>query len=103
MDTACHRALEMRGCLKKCTFIGRIVGLVSLSFDGKFSIPKKERADRKKKNKYENFNNQEQVNIVMSCDKNQFEGLVAIVNSILIHTKQKNRRRPFHHLFFSFF
>ena len=36
-------------------------------------------------------NSQEQINIVMSCDKNQFEGLVAIVNSILIHTKQKNR------------
>ena len=49
-----------------------------------------------KKNKRENFNNQEQINIVMSCDKNQFEGLVAIVNSILIHTKQKNR------LFFNF-
>ena len=49
-----------------------------------------------KKNRRENFNNQEQVNIVMSCDKNQFEGLVAIVNSILIHTKQKNR------LFFNF-
>ena len=45
----------------------------------------------KKKNRRENFNNQEQVNIVMSCDKNQFEGLVAIVNSILIPTKQKNR------------
>ena len=49
-----------------------------------------------KKNRKENFNNQEQINIVMSCDKNQFEGLVAIVNSILIHTKQKNR------LFFNF-
>ena len=49
-----------------------------------------------KKKRRENFYNQEQVNIVMSCDKNQFEGLVAIVNSILIHTKQKNR------LFFNF-
>ena len=50
----------------------------------------------KKKNKYENFNNQEQINIVISCDKNQFEGIIALVNSILIHTKQKNR------LFFNF-
>jgi lipopolysaccharide biosynthesis glycosyltransferase len=49
-----------------------------------------------KNQKIENFNNQEQVNIVMSCDKNQFDGLVAIVNSILIHTNQKNR------LFFNF-
>ena len=48
------------------------------------------------KKKGEKIYNQEQVNIVMSCDKNQFEGLVAIVNSILIHTKQKNR------LFFNF-
>jgi lipopolysaccharide biosynthesis glycosyltransferase len=49
-----------------------------------------------KKKRRENFNNQEQINIVLSCDKNQFVGLVAILNSILIHTKQKNR------LFFNF-
>lgn len=49
-----------------------------------------------KKNNKEKFYNQEQINIVMSCDKNQFEGLIAIVNSILIHTKQKNR------IFFNF-
>ena len=45
----------------------------------------------KKKNSKESFYNQEKINIIMSCDKNQFEGLIAIVNSILIHTKQKNR------------
>ena len=49
----------------------------------------------KKKSK-KSFYNQEKINIVMSCDKNQFEGLVTIVNSILIHTKQKDR------LFFNF-
>lgn len=46
--------------------------------------------------KIEYFNNQEQINIVMSCDKNQFIGLIAIVNSIIQHTKEENK------LFFNF-
>ena len=51
---------------------------------------------KKNKNSKESFYNQEKINIVMSCDEKQFVGLVAIVNSILIHTKQKDR------LFFNF-
>tara|TARA_Y100000590_G_scaffold14063_2_gene16883 strand:- start:4265 stop:5167 length:903 start_codon:yes stop_codon:yes gene_type:complete len=46
--------------------------------------------------KSSSFTNNEKINIVMSCDKNQFTGLLAIVNSILIHTKQKHR------IFFNF-
>ena len=48
------------------------------------------------KSRIENFSNEEKINIVMSCDKNQFIGLIAIVNSILKHTNEENK------LFFNF-
>ena len=48
------------------------------------------------KSRIENFSNEEKINIVMSCDKNQFIGLIAIVNSILQHTNEENK------LFFNF-
>ena len=44
----------------------------------------------------ENFNNLEKINLIFSCDNNQFIGLLAIINSILKNTKNKNR------LFFNF-
>jgi lipopolysaccharide biosynthesis glycosyltransferase len=49
---------------------------------------------RKNIEKFSNFN--DTINIVISCDKNQFDGLIALVNSILLHTKQRFR------LFFNF-
>ena len=36
------------------------------------------------KSTVENFDNKDKINIVMSCDKNQFIGLIAIVNSIAV-------------------
>lgn len=39
----------------------------------------------------EKFSNREKINLVISCDQNQFIGLIAVVNSILIHTKSENR------------
>jgi len=48
------------------------------------------------KSTVENFDNKDKINIVMSCDKNQFIGLIAIVNSILKHTNEENK------LFFNF-
>lgn len=41
----------------------------------------------------EKYKNEEPINIMFSCDKNQFVGLIAIVHSILIHTKQSHRLR----------
>jgi lipopolysaccharide biosynthesis glycosyltransferase len=48
------------------------------------------------KQNIETFQNQNIINIVMSCDKNQFIGLIAIVNSIIQHTNEENK------LFFNF-
>lgn len=39
----------------------------------------------------ETYKNEEPINIIFSCDKNQFVGLIAVVHSILIHTKQSHR------------
>jgi lipopolysaccharide biosynthesis glycosyltransferase len=48
------------------------------------------------KKKIETFQNENVINIVMSCDKNQFIGLIAIVNSIIQHTNEETK------LFFNF-
>jgi hypothetical protein len=66
--------------IKKCIIIFLILFLVCINL----------------KQNIETFQNQNVINIVMSCDKNQFIGLIAIVNSIIQHTNEENK------LFFNF-
>lgn len=42
--------------------------------------------------------NDEKINIILSCDKNQFSGLLATTNSICLHSNIKNKNINFYYL-----